>query len=384
MSDTYYITRARVVLPDETRDDASVLVRDGRIESIAPQSTPSNAREIPLRGAYLIPGLVDPHTDVIERELEPRTGVVFPLPFVLRHLDRVLASVGVTTCFHAPSFVGEEMGLRENAAADRLCREICAHRNDTLVDHRIHCRYEITEPEALDMIVQLINDGMCDLVSLMDHSPGQGQFAKAGSYRDYLVGNYGMSDDKVNTLLERKAEAGKGSLERMRALAQHASERGIPLASHDDDTLERVELVASLGVQISEFPLSMEVAEEVTRRELAVLVGSPNVVRGRSQSGHLRAADLIGKRVANCLCSDYLPPTLLPAVLRLHRELEMPLHEAVRLATLNPATAVRLDDRGSIAPGKRADLVAVVERGDSAIVTHTWTAGRLILEMAHT
>ena len=46
--------------------------------------------------------------------------------------------------------------------------------------------------------------------------------------------------------------------------------------------------------------------------------------------------------------------------------------------TANPADACGLSDRGRIAVGLRADLVAVAQVGALPLISHAWSAGRLV------
>ena len=382
MSRPRYLTHAAAVLPTATLADAAIVVAAGQIQAINPPHKPADALEENLGGAWLLPGLVDLHSDAIEKIAEPRAGVRVPLDFATTQLDRQCALVGITTCFHAPTFAGAESGLRNNAGAVELVHAIKSSVSTQLVDNRVHCRFEVSEPAALDLILSLIAAGECDLVSLMDHSPGQGQFKSAADYRYYLANNRNLSADAIDALLASRAAARPGTEERIKTLAAAARERGLALASHDDDTPERVATLAALGAHISEFPVSRAAAHAARELGLATVVGAPNVVRGGSHDGNLSALELIAEDLATCVSSDYIPATMLPAVFRVQEALDWPLHRAVALAAGNPAAAAGLTDRGQLAPGQRADLITVERHHAQPVVTRTWVEGRCVLSTA--
>ena len=162
---------------------------------------------------------------------------------------------------------------------------------------------------------------------------------------------------------------------RMQALADVARQYGVAIASHDDDTPEKVEMIAALGAAISEFPINLETAVAARSRGLATLFGAPNVLRGKSQSGSMRALDAVLEGVADCLCGDYSPAALLPSMMKLPELAGIGLHEAIALVTCNPARAAGLVDRGEIAVGKRADLIAIRSLGGLPQTERVWVHG---------
>lgn len=373
-TDRLYLTGAQVVLPDETLADAAVLIADGRIIAINP-TTGHGAPEIKLGGRLLLPGLVDLHCDALEKEVEPRPNVQFPLDFAVAQADKRNAAAGVTTVFHALSFANAEFGVRNNAVAAGVARAVHAWRAHALVDNRVHCRYEVTDETALPVLLDLLEHDAMQLLSFMDHTPGQGQFKDIGAYRDYLARAYQTAPDEIDELIARKLDAAAGSMERVQALAARARDCGVAVASHDDDSPARVETMAALGATISEFPVNLETALAAKQKNIATLYGAPNVLRGKSQSGSMRALDAVAHGVADCLCGDYSPAALLPSVLKLPAAADISLSAAVRLVTANPAHAARLTDRGEIAVGRRADLVAIKDLGGLPQVERVWVRG---------
>lgn len=375
---TTYLTHATLVLPDRVLHDSAMLIADGQIAAIEPASAPADAEVIDLRGHTVMPGLIDVHCDAIEKEAEPRANVLFPLDFAVAQVDRRNAAAGITTPYHALSFASNQFGVRNNETAATLVRTVAAYRAHSLVDNRIHCRYEVTDNAAVPVLEMLMAEGVVDLLSVMDHSPGQGQFKTLDAYLSYMMGNHGMSREEAADAAAKKSAELAGATERVNRLVSKAHELGIPTASHDDDSPQRIAAMHALGVRMSEFPINVETARAASAHALPTILGAPNVLRGKSQSGSMRAIDAIHAGVGHILCSDYQPSTLIAAAFAASRLADLPLDRALALVTSNPADACLLDDRGRLAPGKRADVIAVGSVAGQPLVTHTWSAGRLV------
>jgi len=375
-----YLTHARIVLPDGVLSDSALLIENGLITAIEPDAAavPRATQVIDLRGQTLMPGLIDLHCDAIEKEAEPRSRVMFPLDFAVVQVDRRNAAAGITTPYHAVSFASHTFGVRNYDTASALVRAVTAFRDHSLVDNRVHCRYEVTDASALPVLAQLMEAGVVDLVSVMDHSPGQGQFKTLEAYLAYMMGNHAMSREEARAAADKKLVEKHGALERVERLLALAARMGIPAASHDDDSVERIAAMQALGVRMSEFPINLETAQAAKAQGLPTILGAPNVLRGQSQSGSMRAIDAIRAGVADCLCSDYQPSTLIAAAFAAERQADLSLPRAAALVSANPAAACGLSDRGRIAAGLRADLVAVAMVAGQPLVTHTWSAGRLV------
>lgn len=381
MKNHFYLTGAQVVLANETLKEAAVLIEGGQIIAIDPASR-AGAKEVDLGGHILMPGMVDLHCDALEKEAEPRPGVHFPFDFACAQADKRNAAAGITTVFHALSFANAELGVRNNNTAAELARAVHAWQAHALVDNRVHARYEITDPTAPAILHELLANDEIHLMSFMDHTPGQGQFKDADAYRNYLARTYKKNADEIEALLADKLAQGEGAFERMERLAIAARELGIPLASHDDDRPDKIGIVTALGVAVSEFPVNLETAQAARAAGLATLYGAPNILRGKSQSGSMRALDAVIEGVADCLCGDYSPAALLPAVMQLPNLAGIPLYEAIALVTCNPARAVGLHDRGVIAAGKRADLLAVRNLGSLPQAARVWSSGITVMALA--
>lgn len=369
------LIHATVVLADAVRDDVAVLIEDDRIAALDPIAS-NDARVVDLTGRILMPGLIDLHCDALEKEVEPRPNVHFPLDFACAQADKRNAAAGITTVYHALSFANHELGVRNNTFAAEIARAVHQWQPHALVDNRVHARYEVTDETALPILSQLVEEGHAHLISFMDHSPGQGQFRDMEAYRGYLASTYKMDESTLDEILARKAKAAQGTMARMESLAQTARLQNVAIASHDDDSPEKVAIIKALGAVISEFPINLETAHAARARGLATLFGAPNILRGQSQSGNMRALDAVLAGVADCLCGDYSPAALLPSVMQLPKLAGITLSEAVALVTRNPARAIGLADRGEIAVGQRADLVAIKQLGGLPQTERVWSGGK--------
>lgn len=371
-----YLTHATIILSEQVIDDGSLLIEDGAIVAINPVHAGAH-QEIDLHGAFLMPGLIDLHCDALEREIEPRPNVHFPIRFALREADKRNALAGITTSFHALSFAGEEVGVRSNDFAAKIAQFIHSMSDGLFVDHRVHCRYETTDLQGLELLLGLVDRGVVDLISFMDHTPGQGQFREAGSYEAYLRNAYKKSVVEAQDIVTQKQANQPGARERVKRLAEKARRGAIPLASHDDDSPERIQWMNQLGVCISEFPINLETAQAAKEAGVKTMFGAPNILRGQSQSGSMLAIDGVKHNVIDVICSDYHPGTLLPAVFRIAETNLWSLPEAVALVTRNPAQAAGMHDRGQIEVSKRADLISVHKPGQYPRISTLWVNGRI-------
>lgn len=376
------LTHARIVLADTIIEDASLLVEDGIITAINPESSVADI-SINLEGKMLMPGMVDLHCDALEKEVEPRPNVHFPLDFACAQADKRNAAAGITTVFHALSFAHEELGVRNNNFAADVARAVHTWHPHALVDNRVHCRYEITDETGLPILKQLLNENSMHMISMMDHTPGQGQFKDMAAYRDYLTRNYKKTADEVQVIVDRKENAAAGAFARMEELANAAHAAGISVASHDDDSAERIETMRGIGADISEFPITLEAAQAAKAAGMSTIFGAPNILRGKSQSGSMKAIEAIHQGVADCLCADYSPASLIVAIFRIPELSDLDLPAAIRLVTTNPANAAGLTDRGEIAVGKRADLIAIATPGNLPQVDTTWSQGQQVYSVRY-
>jgi alpha-D-ribose 1-methylphosphonate 5-triphosphate diphosphatase len=371
------IANAQIVTPEGIRPHASVRVEEGRIAEIA-DGPLSGRRTVDAGGHYLFPGFIDIHSDAIEKGIEPRPNTFFPVNIAVYELDKKIASCGITTMYHSLSFAELEVGLRNNSTAAGIIREINGLAGKLRVNTRIHARFEITDLGAVPFLEGLIADGQIDLFSFMDHSPGQGQFRDILTFKQYYGPVYAKTDAEMDHIIARKLEArnggGRDAISRLLRLCR---ERSIAVASHDDDSREKMAWLKEMGIGLTEFPVNIEAVRAAREMGIKVCLGSPNVVRGQSQAKNLSAREAISWGYGDILCSDYSPMTMLHAVLTLERLGILDLPAAAAMVSLNPARAVGIDKRtGSLAVGKDADMVIVDHADDFPRVLRTFVAGR--------
>jgi alpha-D-ribose 1-methylphosphonate 5-triphosphate diphosphatase len=378
-------TNANIVLSDEiVRGCAQVT--DGVITDISTGGSSVNATALDCQGDYLIPGLIELHTDHLETHYSPRPGVRWAmLPSIQAH-DAQIAAAGITTVFDCLRCGQERSGEYAAGEMSKLAEAMRQARdqNRLRVEHRLHLRCEVSAFDVMDDFQLFDNVPDVGLVSLMDHSPGQRQFTSFESYAAYHQKRLKMSDQEFSDYVDVRVSAStKYSDKHRRQLATVCAERGIPLASHDDATLTHVKESILHGVSIAEFPTTLEAAQASHRAGLGVLMGAPNVVRGQSHTGNVAARTLIDNNCLDVLSSDYIPSSLLQAVFLLAVELDLiSLPKAIALVTKNPANAMNLMDRGEIAIGRRADLVQVAHKPSqdvTPIVRSVWRDGSRVM-----
>ena len=378
------ITHATLVTPSGVHADHALLTEDGIITALGPAAelAATGLETIDARGAYLIPGLIDLHTDTLEKEITPRPGADFPLEVAIHELDRKLVACGITTVYHSL-----HMGYAdaERSAASRFTRRdvVAGVRAmagvHTLAHTRIHLRYEYSGHgvEVRDLVEALIAEGAIDLLSFMDHTPGQGQYSRERFLANMI--KQGKTETEAMAVLADRQARPKLTLSDLQAIGHSARARNIPVASHDDDSPEKVSQMHSAGVNICEFPINLAAAEAARTLGLDVLGGAANVLRGGSLTGNLDITSAMRAGAVNGLCSDYYPPAMLHAVFKLWHERVFSLTQAVAAATSIPARAAGIADKtGSLEVGKAADLILLRLRGETPTVLQTYVQGERV------
>lgn len=380
MTETVF-TNARIVARDAELA-GTVVVRDGRIVEMTRERSAAPAA-VDLEGDYLLPGLVELHTDNLEKHFSPRPGVRWPNRAAVLAHDAQVAAAGITTVFDALALGDVFYGSSRIEGLADMHDGICRARDSDLLkaDHRLHLRCELSFAQVLELFERLMDGPLVRLVSIMDHTPGQRQFVDVEKYRFYYMKKYGMSDGEFEQFLARRREdQARYSVVHRRAILDRAKARHFVLASHDDATLAHVTESADDGMTIAEFPTTLEAARASRERGLAVLLGAPNVVLGGSQSGNISAGDLAAAGLLDIISSDYVPTSLMQAPFVLAQAgIGFDLPAAIRLASLNPARVMGLDDRGEIAAGKRADLVRVHVVEELPVVRSVWREGTRVI-----
>lgn len=368
---------ARIVLADQVFN-GTVVVDAGKISDIAVGST-SAPSALDCEGDLLMPGLVELHTDALEKHMQPRPGTHWPATAAVVAHDSQLAAAGITTVLDAVA-LGAVMASSVRIARLMETVESLEHARDNgllRADHLLHLRCEVTFKDLLEAFDSLADHPMVRLVSLMDHTPGQRQFVDEKHYRVYYQGKYNLSDAEMTRFIaDRRADQlAYGDIHR-RYIVGQCKTRGIALASHDDATAEHVRESVEAGVSIAEFPTTIEAAHASRTHGIKVMMGGPNIVRGKSHSGNVSARDLAQAGLLDVVSSDYVPSSLLHAPFLLHDLFEdIDLATAVRMVTKHPAESAGLADRGEIAIGKRADLIRVHPSAHHPIVRGVWRQG---------
>jgi alpha-D-ribose 1-methylphosphonate 5-triphosphate diphosphatase len=293
------------------------------------------------------------------------------LPMAMSSADRANVAAGITTKFHAISFERDEQADRSPELAAMLTAAIAAA-DDLLVDHRLHARCEVTQRDCVDAVLEVVENGDADLVSVMSHIPGKGQFRDVEAFKEYYENASEHSAEEAEELIEERTGIGMETLRgRVDEIVSAAHDTGIVTASHDDEDPAEVERLAEAGVDITEYPITLETAERATEVGMTTAMGAPNLVRGESQWGNLSTAEAIEAGVVDTLVADYHPPSLLAGTFVDTGE---PLPERVGRVTANPADAAGFHDRGRISVGARADLL-VVDRDPTPTVSRALVAG---------
>jgi alpha-D-ribose 1-methylphosphonate 5-triphosphate diphosphatase len=393
-----YIFNGTVVTPDELLPHCSVITEEDRILAILPMNSPDNCRRceedalcFDARGGYIMPGFIDIHSDYIEGVIQPRPTSLMDFETGIREAEKQLLGNGITTVYHSLSLMNEngtqgKYSFRTKENLERIVGLIQNFHNGChLIRHRLHARYEVDNLDIFAYLKEMLSIGLVHELSFMDHTPGQGQ------YRDLEI--YARSDDapaklrgkNMDEFLAECRNKPVAAHSMLKQLSSIAHERGIPLASHDDDTLEKLALMKDeYGARISEFPVEMEVAEKARDEGMLVVMGAPNVMLGKSHSGNISATDAIRRGYADILCSDYYPPSLLHSAFKLEAERVLTLPQAVRMLTLNPARAMNIaDEFGSVEAGKKADLLIVRKIQGRPMIWKCFIDGHAVMQIEY-
>lgn len=372
------LANARIVLPDAVLH-GSVLIRDGMIAAVEDGGAAVPRGALDLGGDLLCAGMVELHTDNLERHIEPRPRVFWPhVPAILAH-DAELAGCGITTVFDALRVGSIVSDKRSNYGryAREVATEIMGLRagGALKISHFLHLRAEICSETLPDEMAEFGPEDRIGLVSLMDHTPGQRQFRDVSKLRDYVMQKAGASEDYFREHIRNLQALGdrvRGAHEA--AAVAHARRCGAVLASHDDTTADQVAASAAQGCRLAEFPTTAEAAAACRERGIAVMMGAPNLIRGGSHSGNVAAAELAAQGLLDILSSDYVPAALLAGAMILG-DIWGDLPRGIATVTAAPADAAGLADRGRILPGLRADLIRVGRAGGVPVVRGTWVRG---------
>jgi alpha-D-ribose 1-methylphosphonate 5-triphosphate diphosphatase len=372
------LTNARLVLREEVRN-GTVVVDGARIIEVQPGRSFALSA-VDLDGDYLIPGVVDVHTDNLERQVQPRSSARWPSRSAMLAHDAQCAVAGVTTvldalCIGDLGFDLERMQTFRDAMVDL---DALVHTGLFKSDHYLHLRCEMPAPDVIELFDPVAEHPFVRMVSLMDHSPGVGQYADLERYRA-LRRKGGMAEAQIERrIAELTVQRARYRTPNRKMLLARVAALDLPIASHDDRTTEEIEENAADGIDISEFPVTMEAARAARTHGMEVIAGAPNIVRGGSHSGNVKVADLVEAGAVDAFASDYVPPSLIEAAFQCARQSAIALPEAIALITDHPARMTRLNDRGRIGAGLRADLVRVRLHDGLPVVRQVWRAGERV------
>jgi alpha-D-ribose 1-methylphosphonate 5-triphosphate diphosphatase len=376
MTNETILTNAVLVLGDATLH-GTLIVRDGQIADVQ-RGRSSALPAHDLDGDYLIPGIVDTHTDNLERQVQPRSLARWPSRSAMVAHDAQCAAAGVTTVFDALclgdlGFDKDRIRTFQDGVVD-----LDALNDAALLkaEHFLHLRCEVPAFDMLPLFDTVADHPLVRIVSLMDHSPGVGQYANIDFYRA-LRRRGGLDDSYIEQRIkELQAQREATRIPHRRALLERVAGRAIALASHDDRTEDEVAENAADGIRISEFPVTMTAAQAAKAHGMEVIAGAPNIVRGGSHSGNVSAADLLETGAVDAFASDYVPNSLVEAAFQCAQRIGLP--QAIALVSKRPARLAGLDDRGTLQTGQRADLVRVRLHDGLPVVRQVWRAGERV------
>jgi alpha-D-ribose 1-methylphosphonate 5-triphosphate diphosphatase len=373
------LTNAVLVLRDETI--LGTIVMHGSMIADIQAGASRSSSAIDMRGDTVIPGVVDVHTDNLERQVQPRSLARWPSRSAMVAHDAQCAAAGVTTvldalCLGDLGFDKERIKTFQDGVIDL---DALTDAGLLKADHFLHLRCEIPALDMLALLNPVANHPLVRMISLMDHSPGVGQYANMDFYRK-LRRQGGLDEATVERRIqEMQAQRARWRDPNRRALLDRVRGTSIALASHDDRTEDEIAENAADGIRISEFPVTMEAAMAAKRAGMQVIAGAPNIVRGGSHSGNVAAADLVRAGAVDAFASDYVPPSLVEAAFQCTREEGISLPEAVAMISDHPAQMSGLPDRGRLETGLRADVVRVHLHGTLPIVRQVWRAGERVI-----
>ncbi|MCT7373679.1 alpha-D-ribose 1-methylphosphonate 5-triphosphate diphosphatase [Chelativorans salis] len=379
MSGELILTGGRIVL-DDAVIAGTVQIVDGRIKSVDMGGT-SLPGAIDLAGDYLLPGLVDVHTDHLEKHVFPRAHVRWNMMRAVMSHDAQIVGGGVTTVFDSLCVGATEWNSERREILGPMidALEFAGTNGMLRAEHLVHLRCEITDEETPALAEANIDREIVRVVSVMEHVPGKRQSRDISGYVERRMAESGKSRAVVEREIRAFLEEMEANSAEVRAtVVALAKDRALPLFSHDDATLEHIHMALDEGIRVAEFPVSLEAAREARSKGMLTVAGAPNMLRGGSQSGNVAVHDLLAERLVDILASDYVPRSMLDCAFMVatERELDVDLPMAVRMVTSAPARACGLDDRGEILPGLRADLIRVHLVDDFPVIRSVWRNGR--------
>lgn len=391
MDKLYALTNGKIVLQEKILENCAILLRNEYIEDIINMSEIDryvhDIELIDCVGNYILPGLIDIHSDMVERIIAPRRGVKFDYELALHEADRQLISQGITTMYHSISIANSTICNRKRTLSVEemigIGDAIDKYQSRMLINHRFHARLELNTTEAFPYICERIKQGKIHELSLMNHAPGQGQYSNWNLFKNEIKRQYGeISETRMTEIIKECLSKPLLSAPQIEYILELAHSYDIPLAFHDLETKKQLSFMLQNRIQIGEFPLNMDIAKEAFNSNIYNLVGAPNILKGKSHNNNASAIELLKKGWAKIICSDYYSPSLLMSLFLIPKISELSLSEAVRFASYYPAKAIGIDSMyGSISPGKIADLIIIDASKKIPCVILTFINGKITQQL---
>ena len=380
MNSETVLYNATLILPDRTMRGV-IVIKKGIITRID-EDTGFHVKGVDCMGDYLLPGLIEIHTDNLEKHIVPRPGIYWPSSHasVIAHDNQIFNS-GITTVLDAVALGFSDSKEARSKILDRSIMAVkYAGKNGWLrADHFLHMRCELPSATLLESCKTYIEDPLVKLVSVMDHTPGQRQWRDLSKWRTFHSDKKWTDEDAQAVINSRKRLRDAYAVKNRRAIVGMCRSRDLPIASHDDTTEAHCVEAWEEGICISEFPTTFQAAKKAKELGMSIIMGAPNMVRGKSHSGNISARLLIENNLLDGFSSDYMPISLLHAAFEMNRRTRCPMFSALSTVTANIAKMVRLDDRGSLEQGKKADIILVKQENNYPIISSIWKDGLRML-----
>jgi len=381
------IKNGKIITATGVLDNQILIIDKDRIQGIV-NALPKIPMDqiIDAHHHYIAPGFIDIHNDKIEQFICPRPTSIMNFDLAMNECERELLLQGITTIYHSlalfkDNFFGTSpLRTKENVMklADLIQKRF---EQSNLIRHRFHLRIEIDNLDAYDIAKTMILNHKVHEISFMDHTPGQGQYKNLEIYEKTISSYKGkeietLGFDGVLNYHENKQTL---SFEQIKELTELAHQNKITVASHDDDSLEKLMLNKKINVDISEFPITLEAAKHAKKLGFKTVAGAPNILLGGSHSGNMNASHAILENCIDILCSDYYPAAMLHSVFIMNQKEHVPLHEMINKVALNPASAMNInEDYGSIEIGKKADLLLINFENNFPVINQIFVDGKIV------
>ncbi|AXF55905.1 alpha-D-ribose 1-methylphosphonate 5-triphosphate diphosphatase [Salicibibacter kimchii] len=385
---TRRIINGNIVTPNEVIIGGSIEMENGIITDVLPHSRVRSlaSDDIDAHANWIIPGIIDTHSDAIEKEIQPRPSSLFSAKQAFMELEKKLVLQGITTMYHSLSLREHKSGKqRSNETVVQLLEDINEMKqHPRLINHKTHIRFEITNVKAIPIVREWLESRKMDQLSFTDHTPGQGQYRNREELKSYLMGTQQMTEQEAFQWMDMYLELEKIDQQHLREIADIALRQNIPLASHDDDTLEKIEAAKKWHASISEFPITLDIAQAAKEAGLYVVLGAPNIILGGSHNNNLSALEALKSGAVDVLCSDYYPPAMLQAAFYLYKQGFLSIPESINLISYNPAKALGITENvGALQPGLDADILIVNDNNAYPAVERTILKGSTVGQLTY-